>query len=138
VRLSGNPKPAPRPRVSGRTAYNPTWYENQSAVWALEAGSQIRLEDLRKFFDGERLAVELRFFRADKRRADFDNLAKAATDPLNGVLWRDDAQIDEAHIYVMRGVDSGYATVTVWPRQVSRPQRRHLRQYSPGRHLRTG
>jgi len=139
VKLSGNPKPAPRPRVAGRRAYNPTWYENQSTVWALEAGQQINLDDLRQFMDGERLAVELRFFRADRRRADFDNLAKAVTDPLNGVLWQDDAQIDEAHIYVVRGVgDDAHATVTAWKRRPARPQRRRLRTAAPGRHLRAG
>ena len=31
-------------------------------------------------------------------KRDFDNLAKAATDPLNGIAWIDDDQITTAHV----------------------------------------
>lgn len=47
--------------------------------------------------------VELRFWRANARPCDIDNLAKLVLDALNGACWPDDSQVVslEAH----KGVD---------------------------------
>ena len=37
------------------------------------------------------------------KRPDFDNLAKGITDALNGLAFKDDNQIVEAHIYKRYG-----------------------------------
>lgn len=110
--LSGNPRPAPRPRGSGNgQSFNPRWYTDLKKRWAQEAALQLLTAPT--FFDGQRLAVSLMVYRADNRVADWDNLSKSATDPLSGIWWGDDAQIDEAHVYVMRGVGSDAAGVQV-------------------------
>ena len=44
--------------------------------------------------DGE-YWIELAFYRAE-RRGDWDNFAKAVTDPMSGLAWPDDRQIVEA------------------------------------------
>jgi len=122
--LSGEPRPAPRPRnARNGHSYNPRWYMDMKAGWAQEAALQLIGAPL--FMGGERLVVRLDFYRKDFTLADWDNLAKAATDPLNGLLWTDDAQIDEAHVRVRRGV--GKARAGVW---VSVDVRR--RQRAPG------
>ena len=52
----------------------------------------------------EPLAVTMRFYlKSEKSRGDFDNLAKLVCDAGNMVLWQDDRQIVEAHVYVVRG-----------------------------------
>lgn len=66
------------------------------------------------FNGGERLAVEIHIKRKNRRTADIDNLFKAITDPLNGVVYGDDAQIDEAHVFVERGVGETNAGVLVF------------------------
>lgn len=48
---------------------------------------------------GEAYRVTMRFYRAE-RRGDIDNLFKSVSDAANGVLWEDDRQIREAHVYV--------------------------------------
>ena len=42
--------------------------------------------------------VTLTWYRAAKR-GDLDNRAKATLDVLNGILWADDAQVVEIHLY---------------------------------------
>jgi Holliday junction resolvase RusA-like endonuclease len=53
------------------------------------------------FQDG--VKVTLRFRLADRRRRDLDNLSKGTLDAGNGILWEDDMQIQELHIYRERG-----------------------------------
>ena len=110
--LSGDPRPAPRPRVTRHGTHYPSWYEAQSEAWALEANAQIRRGGWRRFEDA-RLCVTLQVNRATHHRADFDNISKAVTDALNGVAYYDDAQIDEAHVYIRRGVGEAAAGVRV-------------------------
>lgn len=57
-----------------------------------EARSQWRQKPL----EGS-VAIELTIFYPDRRRRDFDNL-KAVYDALTGIVWKDDSQIDDAHI----------------------------------------
>lgn len=110
--LSGNPRPAPRPRGSGNgQSFNPRWYTQLKKQWAQEAALQLLTAPT--FFEGERLGVALWVYRADNRTADWDNISKSATDPLSGIWWGDDAQIDEAHVYVSRGVGAAAAGVAV-------------------------
>jgi Holliday junction resolvase RusA-like endonuclease len=57
------------------------------------------------------VAIRLRFYRADHRRADADNCEKAIADALNGICWLDDSQIVECHRYM--AVDRGRPRVEV-------------------------
>ncbi len=48
--------------------------------------------------EGE-LKVSARFFFGTKRKADLDNFNKLWQDALTGIVWRDDSQIAELHLY---------------------------------------
>jgi Holliday junction resolvase RusA-like endonuclease len=45
-----------------------------------------------------RIALRLTFYLREPRRKDFDNLTKLVADALTGLIWADDAQVDEALI----------------------------------------
>jgi Holliday junction resolvase RusA-like endonuclease len=105
--VSGNPIPKARPRVVDGHAYTPKrtleWESNISKAW------QYKYNNV--FMFASDLCITLRFYRDTKIRADYDNLAKAATDALNGVAYRDDSQIVEAHIF--KGYDEDNPRVEI-------------------------
>jgi Holliday junction resolvase RusA-like endonuclease len=41
------------------------------------------------------VAIDVHFFRKNRRRVDLDNLLKLCMDAANGVLWEDDWQVKE-------------------------------------------
>ncbi len=89
--VPGRAVPKARPRVGrGGHVYTPAktvaWEE--TVAWA--ARTQIR-EPL----EGD-IGIEMWFFFADRRRRDWDNIAKAVCDALNGVAYTDDSQITDA------------------------------------------
>lgn len=47
----------------------------------------------------DRVGVSIYFKYADKRRRDIDNPAKLILDSLKGIMYADDSQIDELHLY---------------------------------------
>lgn len=97
VRLSvpGQPVPKARPRVYNGHGITP------AKTKAAEA--RIKAEYLKKYagckpFDQE-IIMHVAFYMSDRRRVDYDNLAKLVTDALNGVAYVDDSQIMESIIY---------------------------------------
>lgn len=48
-------------------------------------------------------------------RADIDNLEKAILDGGNGVIWQDDWQVEAVHKQLIRGGETGSATVWIFP-----------------------
>ena len=91
--IEGEPVPKARPRVFKGHAVTP---ERTAAAEARVAWA------MRQAYRGEPftgpLVVELRFFRAARRRADLDNFCKLVLDAGNGVLWVDDSQIQELRL----------------------------------------
>lgn len=61
-----------------------------------------------------KVGVELRFYGA---RMDADNMTKALFDSLNGIVWGDDRQIIELHIYKLPNDGDPRVDVCVWPIQ---------------------
>lgn len=55
--------------------------------------------------------VRLVFKLGNRRRVDLDNLSKAVLDAMNGVVWKDDTQINELHL--SKSVDKSGVGVTV-------------------------
>ena len=91
----GNPVPKQSFRYANGHGYTPVHVKAwQEAVgWAAReamADSKPLLGDL---------TVTLRFTLPDHRRKDYDNLAKGTTDGLTGIVFYDDSQICEAHVY---------------------------------------
>lgn len=94
--VPGKPVPKARPRVM-RNAHTFTPkrtkdYETLVQVWALNAISGIHW----LLLQGP-LGIEIDFYGAT-HSADWDNLAKAICDALNGVIYIDDSQIVSARI----------------------------------------
>jgi Holliday junction resolvase RusA-like endonuclease len=123
IELTQDPHPAPRPRASGRGVFMPRWYMALKTAWAWEARAQLAAGGWTPLCDGQRVAVAVTFRRATRAKCDLDNALKSFCDAMNGVLWNDDAQIDEAHVRVLRGVGKAACGVTaaVWECGPARP-----------------
>jgi Holliday junction resolvase RusA-like endonuclease len=86
--VAGNPIPKGRPRVVDGHAYTPKRTQEYEALVRDAAALRWHGEPEQKD-----IQVWLTFYRENRRRVDIDNLAKAILDALNGLVWKDDAQI---------------------------------------------
>ncbi len=92
----GNPRPKQSFRYSKKGSYQTAAvkaWETAVGYKALEA-MKLKGYDL---FEG-RVEVDYRFLRQNRRRADWNNLAKAIDDAMNGVVYKDDSQIKSARV----------------------------------------
>jgi Holliday junction resolvase RusA-like endonuclease len=100
--VPGPPQPKQRPRRGkGGTFYTPAEtraYEHTLRMYALQAVREQRWP----LATCDAVAVTLRAFFPDQRVRDLDNVAKCL-DGANGIVWYDDVQIVELHVY--RGID---------------------------------
>ncbi|MBI9042897.1 MAG: RusA family crossover junction endodeoxyribonuclease [Anaerolineaceae bacterium] len=106
----GKPVPKQSTRFSGQRAYpDPRVEAWQAAVTmaAKQAVNQIPWEVL-----SGSVAVNLEFRLPDRRRRDLDNLTKAVLDGCNKVIFEDDTQVGELHIW--KKVDRERPGVFVW------------------------
>jgi len=109
--VPGAPVGKERPRLGKGHVYTPTKttsYEHKVKVFALQA---IRKHG--SWIVGTKLPVTLtlRVYFENARRQDLDNILKAAADAGNGLIWHDDSQIAELHVY--RGYDAKRPRVEV-------------------------
>lgn len=104
VTIPGNPIPKGRPRVANGVARTPLrTVEAESRVgWLVKAALVGHGGP-----DDALYAVEARFFenRQTAQWADADNCQKLIGDALNGIIWDDDSQVIEWHVWVERGVN---------------------------------
>lgn len=88
-----DPIPQPRPKFGCGRAYQPKRIIDYKKIVQLAARSAMRGKNI---FD-KCVAIELKFYRkfkpTSRNYGDFDNLAKAICDALNGVVYNDDSQI---------------------------------------------
>ena len=61
-------------------------------------------------------AIGLRclFVCPDRLRRDFDNMEKLVCDAANGVIWKDDAQVEESHTKVIRAAPDPRTEVLIY------------------------
>ena len=122
--VNGNPIPKDRPRVILRGNKAHAFTPAKTRRWEQEVAQAARLA----MGDREPLAgdicVLLSFYRADARRADLDNLAKAVLDAIQaganspgGIVFEDDAQIVELHAYKAIDRERPRAVVWAWNKQ---------------------
>ena len=129
--VPGVPVPKARARVTtagGKThAYTPKRTKDYEAKVAARAREAIRVMPCADFPVSDPLAMRVTFFLKSPKsrrkwqlwpakRPDWDNLAKAVTDAMNALVYRDDAQIVDAQVskrYAADG-DEPHALVTVW------------------------
>ena len=76
-------------------------------VWAI-----VRREKLELAFPEATIRVEMRWYRS-RKSGDLDNRAKVALDALNGLIWTDDKQIVELHLYRYEAPREGRLEMTV-------------------------
>lgn len=108
ITIPGNPRPKQRPRLGkGGNTYTP------KATRVAENGVATLLQNAMPGPPTDKpVAVCLRFHRDNHRRADLDNLVKLVLDAANGVVWRDDAQVEQIHARLTRG-DEAETRITV-------------------------
>lgn len=87
--LLGNPLPKQRPRSSKGRFYSPSTPEEQRIAAHLEAQMDYKAPS------SEDVSITVRFYRANKRRVDLDNLLKLVLDAANGVIWEDDFSVKQ-------------------------------------------
>ena len=104
--VPGKPVPMARPRVTMHGTYTPSVCREYKKVVAMVAKNAMRTADL-LLFDNTPLECRVRFvFPLPKSRKnpwatsrpDLDNLYKSVTDAMNGIVYKDDAQIVRATI----------------------------------------
>lgn len=115
----GPPKGKARPRFSGGHAYTPTatrTYESQvrtaynDVALGVRFTGPVRMEILafypipKSAGKARRAAMEAGNVQPVKK-PDWDNLGKIICDALNGLAWRDDAQVVDAHVVKRYGVE---------------------------------
>ena len=86
--IPGDPRPKGRPRLGNGWTYTPP--ETRRAENAVKMHA--KLGGVHPLHGP--VSVELRFYRSNRRRCDLDNLSKLVLDALNGIAYRDDAQIE--------------------------------------------
>lgn len=92
--VPGKPIPKARPRVMrGGWTFTPQKTKDFEKFVSFHAMAAM----VRNWKKDVSYRVALSFFGAHPR-SDFDNLAKAISDALNGVVWNDDCQVIEATI----------------------------------------
>ena len=111
--IEGPPRPKGRPRMGANgNVYTPDAtraYELSVRMYALQA---VRASGWKLSNPTARFAVWLHAYFASSRRIDLDNVLKCA-DGANGIIWKDDSQIDEVHAYRRIDKDNPRLEVTV-------------------------
>lgn len=59
------------------------------------------------------VAVTINVSMNDHRRRDIDGCLKSLLDSLNGIVWKDDNQIMELHVYKAQGCPQPITTITI-------------------------
>jgi len=113
--VGGNPIPKGRPRVVDGHAYTPEATRDYEALIRDAAALTWTQEPMKG-----PLSIQLTFYRADRRRVDYDNLAKSIADSLQGIVYHDDSQIFSALITKRIGCDRPRVEIVVIPRQEAR------------------
>ena len=88
-----DPIPQPRPKFGNGRAYQPKRIVDYKNF--VKMAAQVAMRD-KNIFD-KCVTIELKFYRkfkpTSRNYGDFDNLAKAICDALNGIVYKDDSQI---------------------------------------------
>lgn len=124
--VPGRPVPMARPRVTMHGTYTPKECREYKNLVAAVAKSVMRGNDY-MMFNAEPLECRVRFiFPLPKTRKnpwatsrpDLDNLYKAVTDSMIGIVYKDDAQIVRASIEKAYEIN-GDGRAEIWVREIA-------------------
>ena len=92
--VDGNPVP----KQSYRAVHGGGYTDPRVKAWS-KLVSDVAMKNMmgKSMFTGL-ITIELQFFLSDRRRKDWDNLSKGVCDALNGIVYKDDSQIERATI----------------------------------------
>lgn len=91
--------------------HNSVVLTNEARNWKQYAMLMARQQfELDKPLKG-RIAVTIHFYQSN---LDIDNGIKALFDAMNTVIWVDDKQIEEMHVYMTRQADEKHVDLEVW------------------------
>lgn len=125
--VPGDPLSKARPRV-----YNGHGVTDKRTR---NAENRVYTEFRRQYGDATPLTgpirIYLAFWMADRRPRDWDNLAKLATDALNGVAYRDDSQIVDAQVLKILPDQRVKGARGMRNRKPGDPPTRRGREYEP-------
>ena len=77
-----------------RRGRNSTYLSEKGKVFKESVKNALHSQKIKKY-ENERLKVKIFLFFKGKRKRDIDNHNKAILDSFNGIVWKDDEQIDE-------------------------------------------
>lgn len=114
--VDGEPQPKQRPRVlrSGIT------YTPKATVQA-EAHLAWRFKQRYPGLEvdaAHQWCLQMVFHLRTWRRTDWDNLGKLCSDALIGVVWKDDSQVAEAHVLVIRGAKQPRTEIEIFQKRL--------------------
>ena len=92
--VEGNPVP----KQSYRAVKGGGYTSPRVKAWAKTVAQVANIHMMGKDLFTGNISVELQFFLPDKRRKDWDNLAKNVMDAMNGIVYKDDSQVTMATI----------------------------------------
>ena len=93
---------------TGRRRYMTTKAKDLKEDYQWQAKSQWKKPPLK----GE-LALNIILYFKDDRRRDWDNWHKLSCDALSGIVWEDDSQITEAHIFMEKSKENPRIEITL-------------------------
>lgn len=110
LKVPGEPQSKARARVTKNGTYTPKRTREAEAKVAdlFQTRYPRVMPDPTQAF-----SIELHLFRYERRPRDVDNLLKLIQDALNGVLWADDAQVEEVARVRTTWVDTRAEAATV-------------------------
>lgn len=98
-KVDGNPLPKQSFRVNSKGVKVFGYRDKRVTVWQDKVGWAARAKMGGRPPLRDDLNITIRFTRANKRRVDIDNLSKAVLDAMNGIVYKDDQQVKELHLY---------------------------------------
>ena len=113
--VEGNPIPKGRPRVMLRpgrraTAYTPA----TTKLWEAQVATAARLAMGGMDPAVGPVSLVLWFYRENRVRCDGDNIEKAASDSMSGIVWVDDYQVVDCEWHLRHDPARPRVEVTVW------------------------
>lgn len=93
--VPGNPVPKQSFRYTAGGGYR----AKGVACWQNAVGWEARRAMIDRDMLHGPLAVTILFYRKNAQRVDGDNLSKAVLDSLNGIVFQDDMQVIDLHVY---------------------------------------
>ena len=116
--VPGEPVPKARARRSAAGGwYTPKETRDAEAAIAITVKAAMSRHGI-TLDDTSRFSVALAFYVTTKKRHDIDNLAKLVLDACNGIVWKDDSQVDR--LLVERHYDTlvpGQTYIDITPRR---------------------